>query len=57
MLKRFIEFIKNEDGDTTEFLVRVIIIGLGSSTVFFSILAAIRVLGGKVSAGIGNINF
>jgi hypothetical protein len=46
-----------ENGSTLEYLVRVIVIGLGSATILFGILAALRLQGGVLIDRIGHIGF
>lgn len=51
------KILLKEDGTTLEYLIRVAIIGLGSATVLFGILIALRLQGGKIIEGISNMGF
>lgn len=41
-MKKIREWLLSEDGATVEYLVRVLVIGLGSAAILFGILAALR---------------
>lgn len=41
-------FLLNEEGMTIEYLIQVIVIGLGSLSILFGILAALRHQGGVI---------
>lgn len=46
-----------EEGSTVEYLMRVLIIGLGSCVIFFGILAAFRQKGGQIIDAIHSFGF
>lgn len=51
------KLIFNEEGDIIEYLIRVIIVGLGSAAIFFGILAALRLQGGRIIETISKFSF
>lgn len=57
MIERLKQFIKGEEGTTLEYLVKVIIIGLGSAAILFGILTALRQRGGEIIERINEVNF
>lgn len=46
-------FVCSEEGSTAEYLIRILVIGLGATAIFFGILIALRHQGGII---IDNIN-
>lgn len=51
------QFFLGESGDIVEYLVRVIVIGLGSAAILFGILAALRLQGGTIIERIQSVDF
>jgi len=49
--------LTGERGSILEYLVKVIVIGLGSAAILFGILVALRQQGGKIIEGISGISF
>lgn len=56
-MRRIHKFIFDEDGNIWEYLIETIIIGLGSATIFFGILAALRLQGGRIIDAISKFHF
>lgn len=56
-MRRIQKFVFKEEGNTWEYLIGTIIIGLGSAAIFFGILAALRLQGGKIIETITNFHF
>lgn len=54
LLKRF---LFDEKGSTLEYLLRTLIIGLGSLAILFGILIALRHQGGVIIENIKSLNF
>lgn len=50
-------FLADEQGDTWEYLIRVLVVGLGGATILFGILGALRQQGGKIIDAIDSFNF
>jgi len=48
---------QDEEGNTVEYLLRVVILALGSGSILFAILAALRLKGGELVAGIRSMGF
>jgi len=55
MINRIRKFLASEEGFTVEYLVYVIVIGLGSAAILFGILVAIRHQGGVIIDGINSM--
>ncbi|MGB9793351.1 MAG: hypothetical protein ACPLTR_12385 [Thermacetogeniaceae bacterium] len=54
---RLKEFLLSEDGSIMEYLVQIIIIGLGSAAILFGILAALRHQGGVIVERVRSLEF
>lgn len=50
-------FLQSEKGTTIEYLARITIIGLGSATILFGILVALRQKGAEIINAISSVNF
>ncbi|MCL4439643.1 MAG: hypothetical protein M1609_03325 [Firmicutes bacterium] len=50
-------WLLTEDGSIIEYLVKVIILGLGSAGILFGILEVLRIKGGELSDSISRMGF
>ncbi len=57
MIARIKRFLTGETGTMVETLIRYVIIGLGSASVFFGILIALRHKGGELIDIINSLSF
>lgn len=57
MFKKLKSFLLAEDGTILEYLIQIIIIGLGSAAILFGILAALRQQGGVIVERIRSYGF
>lgn len=57
MKTRLKRFLKEETGTMVETLIKYVIIGLGSATIFFGILIALRQKGGELIDIINSLTF
>lgn len=57
MFKKLKSFLLAEDGTVMEYLIQIVIIGLGSAAILFGILAALRYQGGVLIERIRALDF
>lgn len=57
MANCFKRFLLAEEGSIMEYLIQIIIIGLGSAAILFGILAALRHQGGVIVERIRSVEF
>lgn len=57
MFKKLKSFLLAEDGTIMEYLIQIVIIGLGSAAILFGILAALRYQGGVIIERIRSFSF
>lgn len=56
-MKGFLDFLKSEDGELIQYLIKTVIVGLGGAAIYFGILAAARQKGGELIGAIRNVEF
>lgn len=57
MLKPIKNFILSEDGSLIEKLAEILILGLGSTAIYFGVLTALRQKGGELIDTINTMDF